>query len=289
MLWLEQIVSGLSVGAVYALIALGYTLVFGVLRLINLAHCDVMMVGAYAGYLCAAHLGQGLVVSALFAAVLCAALGVLIEWVCYRPLLAAKGMPLLVVTLGVSLLLQYGMMLLFGAEARAYPAGFAGGVVTLGAVRIPTIKLAALTAGIVLTAALQLMLTKTRSGRAMRAVADDNTAARLCGIDERGAVSLAFAAGCALAGVAGAVYGSMYLLNPLMGVAPGLKAFAAAVIGGIGSVPGAVLGGFVLGLSEAFAGAVFGTASRDIVSFALLIAFLLVRPGGLTNAKSGTR
>lgn len=289
MLWLEQLVSGLSVGAVYALIALGYTLVFGVLRLINLAHCDVMMVGAYAGYLCAVYLKTGFVVSAAVAALVCAALGLVIERFCYRPLQSTKGMPILVVALGVSLLLQYGIMLIFDAGARAYPSGFVGGVVQIGGVSIAGSKLCALILGIVFTALLQLMLTKTRAGRAMRAVADDKVAARLCGIKEQGVVRLAFAVGCALAGIAGAVYGSMYLLSPLMGVAPGLKAFAAAVIGGIGSVPGAVLGGFALGLGEAFAGAVFGTASRDIVSFALLIGFLLIRPGGIMNLGADTR
>ncbi|MFA9379612.1 MAG: branched-chain amino acid ABC transporter permease [Acetanaerobacterium sp.] len=287
MLWLEQLVSGLSVGAVYALIALGYTLVFGVLRLINFAHCDVMMVGAYAGYLSSVYLKAGFILSAVIAAALCAGLGLIIERVCYRPLRGARGMPLMVVTLGVSLLLQYSVMLIFGAGARAYPSGFSGGVIHLGAVTIPSSKLAALLIGVTLTALLQLMLTKTRAGRAMRAVSDDEVAARLCGIHEQGAISLAFVLGCALAGVAGAVYGSMYLISPLMGVTPGLKAFAAAVVGGIGSVPGAVLGGFTLGMCEAFAGAAFGTASRDVASFALLIGFLLLRPGGIVGSKAG--
>lgn len=286
MAWLEQLIAGLSVGAVYALIALGYSLVFGVLRLINFAHCDIMMAGAYAGYLCASVLGAGLAVSALFAALFCAALGVVVERVCYRPLSSARGMPLLVVTLGVSLFLQYGMMLLFGSGARAYPDGDADGVVYIGTAAVPLARLWALLLCVALTAALQLFLRKTRAGRAMRAVADDTTAARLCGIREQNSVSLAFALGCALAGAAGAVLGYLYLINPLMGVAPGLKAFAAAVIGGIGSVPGAVLGGLALGLLETLAGAVFGTASRDVVSFALLIGFLLLRPGGLMNIKA---
>ncbi len=287
MLWLEQLVSGVSVGAVYALIALGYTMVFGVLRLINFAHCDVMMVGAYIGYLCAVYLKTGFVLSAILSALGCAVLGLAIERFCYRPLRDARGMPLMVVTLGVSLLLQYGVMLAFGAGARAYPSGFAGGVVQIGGVSIASSKLYALILCLVLTAALQLMLTKTRAGRAMRAVADDKTAAMLCGIRQQSTISLAFVMGCALAGVAGAVYGSMYLLSPLMGVTPGLKAFAAAVIGGIGSVPGAVLGGFALGLAEALAGAVLGTATRDVASFVLLIAFLLLRPGGIVGSKAG--
>ncbi len=286
MLWAEQLISGLSVGAVYALIALGYTLVFGVLRLVNFAHCDVMMFGAYAGYLASTLLHTGLWLSALLAAALCAGLGLIIERLCYRPLRGVRGMPVLVVTLGVSLLLQYTMMLIFGAGARAYPAADGQGVVHLGGIALPVSKLITLVTGLVFTAGLQFVLLKTRSGRAMRAVAEDSVAARLCGMEEQSAISLAFILGCSLAGVAGALYGSMYLISPLMGVSPGLKAFAAAVVGGIGSVPGAVLGGFALGLAEAFAGAVFGTATRDMASFALLIGFLLLRPGGIVGSKA---
>ncbi len=286
--WVEQLVNGLAVGAVYALIALGYTLVFGVLRLFNFAHCDVMMAGAYVGYLCAEHLHLEVIAAAGVSAGVCACLGLFIERFGYRPLYGVRGMPLMVVALGISLLLQYTAMLAFGAGARVYPFGYTGGVVRLGAVALPVSKLTALLLCVALTAALELLLEHTRAGRAMRAVADDKTAASLCGIYEKRAVSLAFVAGSALAGIAGVVYGSMYLVSPLMGLTPGLKAFAAAVIGGIGSVPGAVLGGFALGLAEAFAGATLGTATKDMVSFVLLIAFLLLRPGGIMNSRAGT-
>lgn len=286
--WAGQLINGLAVGAVYALIALGYTLVFGVLRLFNFAHCDVMMAGAYIGWLCAERLGLTLLPAAAVSAGACALLGLAMERFGYRPLYGASGMPLMVVALGISLLLQYTAMLVFGAGARVYPLGYTGGVVRLGSVALPVSKATALLLCVSLTVGLELVLKHTRAGRAVRAVADDKTAARLCGIYENRAVSLAFVLGSALAGISGVVYGSMYLVSPLMGLTPGLKAFAASVIGGIGSIPGAVLGGLALGLSEALAGAVFGTATKDMVSFVLLIAFLLLRPGGIMNSRSGT-
>ncbi|MDR2654447.1 MAG: branched-chain amino acid ABC transporter permease [Oscillospiraceae bacterium] len=283
---MQQVINGLSSGAVYALIALGYSLIFSVMRMVNMAHCDVMMAGAYTGWLCADYLGLGLFASCAAAALVCGALGLVIERLVCRPIRGA-GLSLMTASIGVSLLIEYIFMLVFGADARAYPPGFTGGVLSAGGLNLPQSKLTALGAALILALVLQIFLFNTQRGRAMRAVADDEKAARLCGIDEKKAAGLAFAAGSALAGAAGVIYGSMYLVTPLMGVSPGMKAFAAAVIGGIGDLGGAVLGGFVLGLTETLAGNLFGTAFKNAAAYIILIVILLLSPGGLTGSKFG--
>lgn len=285
---MQQIINALASGAVYALMALGYTMVFGVLRLINFAHCDVMMAGAFAGYLCHGFFHLNAVFSILISMAFCGILGVLIEKIAYRPLRHAPSVSALIAAVGVSLVLQYGTMLLFGAEPKAYPKDFIGGVVQVGTGVLPLAKVTALALSVLMMAALQAFLKCSRRGRAMRAVACEPYAAKLCGVKEDGVISSAFFIGSALAGAAGVVYGAMYSISPLMGTAPGLKAFAAAVIGGIGSIPGAVLGGLVLGLAEALASEYISTAFKDCLSFAFLILVLLVRPGGIMDTGAGT-
>lgn len=285
---MQQVINGLSIGAVYALIALGYSLVFGVMRMINLAHCDVMMTGAYAGYICAVYFKMGLVLSIIWAVVICSVVGICIEKFAFRPLKGVTGMPIMVVAIGVSLFIEYIFMFIFGADVRVYPSSYMGGVLSLGDTVIPFSRVAVLVASIVIMVLLQIILSKTMAGKAMRAVADDDFAASLCGVDEKATTRMAFVFGSALAAIAGVFYGAMYVIHPLMGTIPGIKAFVAAVVGGIGSVPGAVLGGFCLGMAETFAGTFLHTAFKDVVSYIILIAVLLFRPGGIAGSKSGS-
>ena len=283
---MQQVINGLSIGSVYALIALGYSLVFGVMRMINLAHCDIMMIGAYVGYICTVYLGMGLVLSIIWAVTVCSAVGICIEKFAFRPLKGVTGMPVMVVAIGVSLLIEYIFMFIFGADTRVYSGSYMRGILSFGDVVIPVSRVVVLALSVAIMIALQIVLSKTMAGKAMRAVADDDFAAELCGVDEKLTTRLAFALGSALAAVAGVFYGAMYVIHPLMGTIPGIKAFVAAVVGGIGSVSGAVLGGFALGMAETFAGAVLHTAFKDVTAYLILIAVLLFRPGGITGVKS---
>jgi branched-chain amino acid transport system permease protein len=281
----QQLINGFSTGAVYALIALGYSLVFSVMRMINLAHCDIMMVGAYTGYLCAVYLNAGFIVSCIISVIVCSLLGIIIERSVYFKI-HDTSIYLMVASIGVSLLIEYIFMLIFGADARVYPPNFMGGLIT-GNINIPVSRFITLIITLILTVLLQLLLLKTKYGMAMRAVADDKIAAELCGVDEKSTISFAFCLGSSLAGIAGVIYGSMYLINPMMGTVIGIKAFVAAVIGGIGNLSGAVLGGFVLGLAETLTGSVLSTAFKDVGAYIILIFILLIKPGGLTNSKFG--
>lgn len=284
---MQQVINGLSIGSVYALIALGYSLVFGVMRMINLAHCDIMMVGAYVGYICAVYLNMGLLLSVIWAVVICSVLGICIEKFAFRPLRDVTGMPIMVVAIGVSLLLEYVCMFIFGADVKVYPPSYLSGIVSFSDVVVPFSRIAVLIVSVGLMIVLQIILSKTMAGKAMRAVADDDFAATLCGVDEKSTTRLAFGMGSALAAVAGVFYGAMYIISPLMGTMPGIKAFVAAVVGGIGSVSGAVLGGFSLGMAETFAGTFLHSSFKDVASFLILIAVLLFRPGGIIGSKSG--
>ena len=282
---LQQVINALSTGGVYALIALGYTLVFGVLRLINFAHCDVMMVGAYVGYIAAAWLHLPLLPALVLSMGICALLGVILERFAYRPVRQSPGIAALVVAIGASLLIEYTIMLAFGASPKAVNFNELNGVMNLFGASIPVSRLFMLAVSILLMLALQGILTHTKSGRAMRAMACDSEAAKLCGVNLNATTMLAFALGSALAGTCGVLYGSMFAINPLMGVSPGLKAFVAAVVGGIGSIPGAVLGGLALGLCETFAAVFISTSFKDAAAFVMLIGVLLIRPGGITNSQ----
>lgn len=278
---MQQLINAMASGAVYALIALGYTLVFGVLRLINFAHCDVMMVGAYVGYVCCVYLKLPIVLCILIAMAVCGVLGMLIEKTAYKPLREAPAISVLIGAIGVSLILEYSMMLIFKAEPKAYPADFMGGVLEIGEIVLPISKLTTLILSVLMMILLQLFLSYCKNGRAMRAISDDKKAAELCGVNPDKIISFTFFVGSALAGAAGVIYGAMYSVNPLMGLNPGLKAFAAAALGGIGNIPGAVLGGFALGLTETFAAVYFSTALKELISFILLIGILLLKPDGI--------
>lgn len=296
----QQLINGLSLGAIYALIALGYTMVYGILRFINFAHSDVFMVGAFAGYYLARWLpgrsiGNGLLILAVSMAV-CALLGILIERFAYRPLRARPTLTVLITAIGVSLLLQNLGQFVFGADPKAFPAIFPQKTFTLFAgeagpgagggsagISVSSPQLVVFVVTILLLVVLRFIVMRTRTGTAMRAVSFNRVAASLVGIDNDRVIAFTFGLGSALAAAGGILYALNYpSIDPLMGAMPGLKAFVAAVLGGIGNIPGAALGGLLLGVVETFVG---GSARwstyRDAIAFAILILILLFRPAGL--------
>jgi len=281
---LQQIINGISLGSIYALIALGYTMVYGIIKLINFAHSDVYMIGAYIGYFCMTSLRLGFVSSLLIAMVFCTLLGVAIEKIAYKPLRNATKIAVLITAIGVSLFLEYGTMFIVGPTVRSYPA--------MRGIMVKTFKLANITITmqqvlivgitVILMILLQFIVKKTRIGKAMRAVSLDQDAAMLMGVNVNTTISFTFALGSALAGAAGILVGVYYnSINPLMGTLPGLKAFIAAVFGGIGIIPGAMIGGYVIGIIEVFVSGYGNSMYRDAVVFAILILVLIVKPTGL--------
>ena len=287
--FLQQLVNGVAWGSIYALIALGYTMVYGVLRLINFAHGDVYMVGAYAGLFCAGwlragsepSLGKALLVL-VFAMAVCALLGMIIERGAYRPLRRQPRLTSLITAIGVSLFLENLGNVLFGARPRAFPEIIKNRQVVMGDIVLGTHQLLVLGIAVALMVLLQFIVHRTRIGKAMRAVSYSADAARLMGIPTDTVIAFTFATGSALAAAAGVLVG-LYLprVDPLMGLIPGLKAFVAAVLGGIGNIPGAVVGGLVMGVAETFVVAYVTSTYRDAVAFAILILILLFRPSGL--------
>jgi len=285
--FLQQLINGLSVGAIYALIALGYTMVYGILRFINFAHSDVFMVGAFCGFYCsrmdAGHtLGGGLLVMAL-AMLACALLGIIIERLAYRPLRGSSNLAVLITAIGVSLLLENAGQLVFGADPKPFPALFPERNFTShSGLTVSSNQLLVFGVTAALLVALQWIVMRTRIGTAMRAVSFNHQAAALMGINVDRVISFTFGLGSALAAAGGILYSLNYpSIDPYMGVLPGLKAFVAAVLGGIGNIPGAALGGVLLGLIETFVkGGEFSTYS-DAIAFAVLILILLFRPAGL--------
>ena len=276
----------MSLGAIFALIALGYTMVYGVLRFINFAHCDVFMVGAFAGYYIGQHvpehsIGGGLLALA-GAMAACAALGVIIERLAYRPLRGAPTLNVLITAIGVSLLLENLGQFAFGATPRAYPELFPVRTFQLGGVFVSTNQLVVIGVTLVLLFALRFIVLHTRIGTAMRALSLNRQAASLVGINNDFVISCTFALGSALAAAGGILYALNYpSIDPLMGVLPGLKAFVAAVLGGIGNIPGAALGGLLLGVVETFVNGSEWSTYKDAIAFAILIIIMLFRPAGL--------
>ncbi len=293
---LQQLVNGISLGAMYALIALGYTMVYGVLRLINFAHGEVFMVGAFAGLAALTVFRLPLPVAVAFAMVAAALLGVVIERGAYRPLRAAPRLAALITAIGVSLLLQNLGVIFLGAAPRAYPAAIKPEPIPWLQRHLALIVteqqlvMVAATAAILLL--LHLIVSRTKIGKAMRAVSEDRQAAQLMGINPDRVISFTFCLGSAIAGAGGVFYGLYYgTVDPLMGLMPGIKAFVAAVLGGIGSIPGAMLGGVLMGMVETGVSSLTlhvsssvtlsGSTLRDAVAFAVLITILLVKPTGL--------
>ncbi|HFR3797458.1 TPA: branched-chain amino acid ABC transporter permease [Streptococcus suis] len=279
---LQQLVNGLILGSVYALIALGYTMVYGIIKLINFAHGDLYMMGAFIGYYLINSFQLNFFVALVLTMVLTAALGVLIEFLAYRPLRNSTKIAALITAIGVSFFLEYGMVYLFGANTRAFPQALETVKFNLGPIAVTNVQLTILGVSVFLMLALQFIVQKTKMGKAMRAVSVDSDAAQLMGINVNSTISFTFALGSALAGAAGVLIGLYYnSVEPLMGMAPGLKAFVAAVLGGIGIIPGAALGGFIIGFLETLAVTVGLSSYRDAVVYGILIVILLVRPAGI--------
>ena len=280
---MQQLVNGLAVGSIYALIALGYTMVYGTIKLINFAHGDVYMMGAFIGYFAVMVLKMNVFVALLVAMVACAVLGVVIERVAYKPLRNSTRVAALITAIGVSYLLENAMSYFFGAESRPFPSDFGTETFTLfGDVSVNGKQILIFGVTVVLMALLQFIVRYTKMGKAMRAVAVDEQAAQLMGIDVDGVISFTFALGSALAGIAGVLVGVYYnTISTTMGITVGLKAFVAAVLGGIGSIPGAMVGGYLIGLLETMVSFFGYSPYRDGVVYFLLFIILIVLPAGL--------
>ncbi len=288
-IFLEQLTNGISLGSIYALIALGYTMVYGIVMLINFAHGDILMVGAYAGYFILTALAASgmpyLALALAFAGsmILCGFLGIIIEKFAYRPLRNAPRLNSLITAIAVSLILQNGMRVLpfVGPNPRPFP-GVIEGKLSLGTFSISYIQLIVICISALLMILLTILINYTKTGKAMRAVSFDMQAASLMGISVNRTISFTFALGSVLAAAGGILYASAYpQIDPVMGSMPGLKAFVAAVLGGIGSVPGAMLGGFILGIAETLTKGYINSQYADAISFSILIIILLIKPSGL--------
>lgn len=289
MSFLSFLVNGLSLGSVYALIALGYTMVYGIAKMLNFAHGDVIMIGAYMALMTMTRAGLPPAAGVIAAIVVCTVLGVVIERVAYKPLRnASSSLAVLITAIGVSYLLQNVALLAFGANAQIFPSviSWKGVTVADGALTITGETIVTITVCVVVMICLMLFVQKTKQGQAMRAVSEDRGAAQLMGINVNGTIALTFAIGSALAAIAGVLLCSAYpSLTPYTGSMPGIKAFVAAVFGGIGSIPGAFIGGLLLGVIENLAKAYASSQLADAIVFAVLIVVLLVKPTGLLGKK----
>ncbi len=281
--FLSYLISGISLGSVYAIIALGYTMVYGIAKMLNFAHGDIIMIGGYISYTAMAYAGLPGWLSVILAMIVCTILGVVIEGLAYKPLRAAPSLAVLITAIGVSYFLQNVALLIWKPDPISYPSLIEGTFKLFdGQLSISYISLLTIAACIVIMVALTLFTSKTKMGKAMRACSEDKGAAQLMGINVNRTISVTFAIGSALAAVAGVLLCSSYpSLVPTTGSMPGIKAFTAAVFGGIGSIPGAFLGGILLGVIEAFAKAYVSTQLANSIVFAMLIVVLLVRPAGL--------
>ena len=283
---IQTLISGLSLGSIYALIALGYTMVYGIAKMLNFAHGDIIMVGAYAVITAVFTMGLPPFIAILISIALCALLGIVIEFLAYRPLRQAQPLAVLITAIGVSYLLQNLALLIYGSEQKAFPTIVALPTVHIGGVYIAGITLATLVVTAVIMVALSLFINKTRMGKAMRAVSEDKEAAELMGISVNRTITVTFAIGSALAGVAAIFYGAAYTyIRPTTGAMPGIKAFTAAVFGGIGSIPGAMLGGILLGVIEQLSKTYISTLWADAIVFGVLVVVLVVKPTGLLGKK----
>ena len=278
---LNNLINGISLGSVYAIIALGYTMVYGIAKMLNFAHGDIIMVGAYVCFFATGQFGLSPIAGVLLAMVVCTILGMVIERLAYKPLRQAPSLAVLITAIGVSYFLQNSALLLWKSDPKVFTSVVPGGSLTLGSVNITYVSLVTVLSCVVIMLVLSFFTGHTKMGKAMRACSEDKAAAQLMGIDVNRTISMTFAIGSALAAVAGVLLCSTYpTLMPTTGSLPGIKAFTAAVFGGIGSIPGAMLGGILLGIIEIFAKA-FNTNISDAVVFAVLIVVLLVKPSGL--------
>jgi branched-chain amino acid transport system permease protein len=295
--FLQQVFNGLSLGSIYALIALGYTMIYGILRFINFAHGDVFMIGAFSGYYLAIVFGFSSttgVVSLLLAVailigamIICSLLGFTIEKLAYKPLRNSPKLTILITAIGVSLFLEYTGQLIFGPDPKSFPTLIENKpVINLSGAVIGSNPLVVLATALILMTLLRIIVMKTKIGTAMRALSYNQTAASLMGININAVISFTFIIGSSLAAAAGILYGINYpSIDPLMGILPGLKAFVAAVLGGIGNIPGAALGGMIIGLLETFVVGYISPTYRDAIAFGILILILLFKPTGLLGKK----
>jgi branched-chain amino acid transport system permease protein len=296
--FIQHIINGISLGSIYALIALGYTMVYGILKMINFAHSDVYMVGAFAAYYIARLLGIqsspgiGTLVTLLVASMLfCSLLGLAIERLAYRPLRHAPKLNILITAIGVSLFLQYGGQVVFGADPKVFPEIMQDFVLfNIGNVELKSFDVTVLIVSLLAMLGLQFLIYKTKVGKAMRAVSSNASVASLLGVNPDKIITLTFVVGSALAGVGSVLVGMKYpKIDPLMGMMIGLKAFVAAVLGGIGSVGGAVVGALIMGLSEEMVVAYLSSTYRDALAFGILIVILIFRPAGLLGKYSAEK
>lgn len=282
MVFVEQLINGLNLGSIYALMALGYTMVYGIAKMLNFAHGDIIMVGAYTLSLIMSNLGMPPVVAVLASVVVCSALGVIIEKIAYKPLRNASPLTVLITAIGVSYFLQSVALLAFGSNKRKVDSAITVSGVKIGGLELTGESIVTLGVTILIMIGLTLFIKKTKMGKAMLAVSEDKGAAQLMGINVNQTISITFAIGSALAAVAGVLFVSSYgFVGPYTGSLPGIKAFVAAVLGGIGSIPGAMLGGILLGIIESLSKAYISTNLSDAIVFAVLIIVLLVKPSGL--------
>lgn len=283
----QQLINGISLGSIYALIALGYTMIYGIMKLINFAHGDIYMLGAYFGFYAITALGLPFIPSIIFAMACSAIAGMIIERVAYRPMRNAPRIAILITAIGVSFFLEYGMILLVSPQPRTFPEVFAASVYNWGPLVVNSQQLVILLSSLILMVTLTYIVNSTKAGKAMRAVSFDADAARLMGISVDNVISTTFALGSALAAAGGVLVGVYYnSIDPLMGMVPGIKAFVAAVLGGIGIIPGAMLGGLILGIVEAMVSGFISSTFRDAAAYGILILILLFKPSGLLGKKT---
>ena len=286
-LFLNQLINGLQIGTIYALIALGYTMVYGIVKLINFAHGDIIMVGAYAALLVLTGLGMPFWAAIVISMAVCVIVGVLIERIAYKPLRSSPRISSLITAIGVSLFLQNLAQKIFSATPRPFPAVIENSSVMVGELSISLTTLLTIVISVALMILLQFVVKRTRTGKAMRAVSEDMGAAQLMGINVNTTISVTFAIGCALAAIGAVLYCIAYpRVQPTMGSLPGLKAFIAAVLGGIGILPGAMLGGVIMGVAESMTKGYISSSLADAVVYGILIVVLLVKPAGLLGKKT---
>jgi len=283
-----HLINGISLGSIYAIIALGYTMVYGIAKMLNFAHGDVIMVGGYISFVVTANLGLPPVVAIIAAVAVCTVLGVVIEKLAYKPLRAAPSLAVLITAIGVSYFLQNAALLIWSSNPKSYSSMFSFEPLRLfnNKLNISSVTIVTVLTGIAVMVVLTLIISKTKMGKAMRAVSEDKDAAQLMGIGVNKTISITFAIGSGLAAIAGVLLASAYpIIMPTMGSMPGIKAFTAAVFGGIGSIPGAMLGGILLGVIEIIGRAYISSELSDAIVFSVLIIVLLVKPTGLLGKK----
>ena len=284
--FLSNLISGLSLGSIYALIALGYTMVYGIAKMLNFAHGDVIMVGAFTVIVAANSMGLPVVACVMLSVLVCVTMGVLIERIAYKPLRSSPPLSVLITAIGVSYFLQSLALLIFGSTQLSFPKTFSIQPIYIGELRIAGESATTLVVTVAIMIALTLFINKTKMGKAMRAVSEDRDAAELMGISVNKTITVTFAIGSALASVAGIFFGATYgFIGPYSGSMPGIKAFVAAVFGGIGSIPGAMLGGILLGIIENLAKAYISTQLSDAIVFGVLVLVLCLKPTGLLGKK----